>query len=596
MPAPTWEKRFRAPELSFPHWLDAAPDRLVYQSTESRIWQTHVRDLATGLARRVTDHPVGVVDAHASAAGGSVTWWQDETGDESGAWLVQPFHGGETRPLLRGIPRGWNEGLAETNGTIAAAISDRNGFAIYAATGSHDPVELCRSREFVGISGGDSLSADGSLVALSHSEHGDLLHPAIRVVAASSGEVVGELRDVGKSLVAAGWSPVADDLRLAVVHERGGEEAPALWDLATDAWIDLDTGLRGPVLVLDWWPDGASLLLRHEHEARHRLYRYEPSSGSLTPVDHPEGQVAAARVRPDGTVWLRHSSGASPPRLLSGSGAEVLRPEGDRPPPGRPYTSFRFPNEHAQSVHGFYVTPKGEGPWPVLVRPHGGPTWLDEDRFSPEVQSYVDAGLAVAMINYRGSTGYGAAWRDTLVGDIGGPELEDLNAGLRHLVEAGIADPERAAVGGWSWGGYLTLMELGKHPELWLCGIAGVPVGDYAMGYEDLSPNLQAYDRALLGGEPKDVPKLMRDRSPIEFADRVRVPVLFLIGEADSRCPVRQAMAYVDRLEARGHPHEVHRFPAGHGSFDVEETIRQQRLILAFLARHVPGVKGLEAL
>ena len=188
----------------------------------------------------------------------------------------------------------------------------------------------------------------------------------------------------------------------------------------------------------------------------------------------------------------------------------------------------------------------------VLVRPHGGPTWLDEDRFSPEVQSYVDAGLAVAMINYRGSTGYGAKWRDALIGDIGGPELEDLNAGLSDLVEAGIADPACAAVGGWSWGGYLTLMELGKHPELWLCGVAGIPVGDYALGYEDLSPNLQAYDRALLGGEPEDVPELMRDRSPIMFADQVRVPVLFLIGENDSRCPLRQAMAYVERLAARG--------------------------------------------
>ena len=403
--------------------------------------------------------------------------------------------------------------------------------------------------------------------------------------------MVGERRDIGKSLVAAAWSPVAGERRLAVVHERGGDEAPALWDLEADSWNDLDTGLRGPVLVLGWWPDGGALLLRHEQEGRHRLYRYESGSRRLIAIEHPEGQIAAARVRPDGTVWLQHSSGASPAHLLSDRGDEVLRAE-ERAPAGRPYTSFRFPNEQGQSVHGFYVTPDGEGPWPVLVRPHGGPTWLDEDRFSPEVQSYVDAGLAVVMINYRGSTGYGAEWRDAVVGDIGGPELDDLNAGLRHLVEAGVADPERAAVGGWSWGGYLTLMELGKHPELWRCGVAGVPVGDYALGYEDLSPNLQAYDRALLGGEPKDVPELMRDRSPIEFADRVRAPVLFLIGENDSRCPLRQAMVYVERLAARNHPHEVYRFPTGHGSFDIEETIRQQRLILAFLARHVPGVRG----
>ena len=69
------------------------------------------------------------------------------------------------------------------------------------------------------------------------------------------------------------------------------------------------------------------------------------------------------------------------------------------------------------------------------------------------MQCYVDAGLAVAAVNYRGSTGRGAVWRDALIGDVGGPELEDLNDALDHLIEEGIADPGRAVVGGWSWGG-----------------------------------------------------------------------------------------------------------------------------------------------
>ena len=141
-------------------------------------------------------------------------------------------------------------------------------------------------------------------------------------------------------------------------------------------------------------------------------------------------------------------------------------------------------------MHGFYVMPEGDGPWPVLVRPHGGPTWLDEDRFSPEVQAYVDAGLAVAMINYRGSTGYGAEWRDALIGDIGGPDLEDLNAGLSHLVVAGIADPARAAVGGWSWGGYLTLMELGSTRSSGCAASRESRSGTTPSATEDLSPNL----------------------------------------------------------------------------------------------------------
>jgi dipeptidyl aminopeptidase/acylaminoacyl peptidase len=164
-----------------------------------------------------------------------------------------------------------------------------------------------------------------------------------------------------------------------------------------------------------------------------------------------------------------------------------------------------------------------------------------------------------------------------------------VNAGLQDLIERGIADPARAVIAGYSWGGYVTLLELGKHPDLWACGVAGVPVGDYEAGYEDLSPLLQAYDRALLGGAPSDVPDLMRDRNPIHFADAVRAPVLFLIGENDSRCPYRQAMLYVEKLAERSQPHEVYTFAAGHSPFDVEERVRQVHKILDFLERNVPG-------
>jgi dipeptidyl aminopeptidase/acylaminoacyl peptidase len=244
-------------------------------------------------------------------------------------------------------------------------------------------------------------------------------------------------------------------------------------------------------------------------------------------------------------------------------------------------------------VHGFVVTPDDSGgPFPVLMFVHGGPTWLDFDRWQPEVQAYVDAGFVVAMVNYRGSLGYGREWRDVLIGDIGGPELEDVNAGLSDLVERGVADADRAVVGGYSWGGYVTLLELGKHPELWRCGLAGVPIGDYEAGYEELSPLLQEYDKALLDGKtPSEVPELMRDRNPINFADSVTAPVLFVIGRNDSRCPYRQAMAYVDKLAAREHPHEVYVFETGHGSFDVDERVRQVGVALSFLARHVPGVR-----
>jgi dipeptidyl aminopeptidase/acylaminoacyl peptidase len=583
-----------------PDWSPLAPDRIVYASNESGIWQVHGFDPVAGERRRVTDHPVGVTNGSTTLDGSGVVWFQDETGDESGRWLVQPFGGGNSVPLLDGVPEGWNEGLSQAPGVVAAVISDRDGFALFVSTDGGPVNELYRTTESMRIGGVDwggftraGLSADGSLLCLEHSEHGDLIHPALRVVDPRTGATVGEQLDEGMSLRAAAWSPVPGDQRLVILHEREGDELPAVWDLRTGVRSDLplDPGM-GAVEAHDWWPDGSAILLIHLHEGRHQLSRYDVETARVTAIEAPPGQIPKARVRPDGRVWFLQSQSDRQPLVLDELGREVLRAQGERAPAGRPYTSWYFDNSEGQKVHGFHVTPEagaGQGPpFPVMMFVHGGPTWLDMDRWQPEVQAYVDAGFAVGLVNYRGSIGYGRRWRDTLIGNIGGPELEDVNSGLADLVRRGIADPRRAVIAGWSWGGYVTLLELGKHPELWVCGVAGVPIGDYQAGYEDLSPLLQAYDRALIGSPPSEAPELMRERNPINFADRVKAPVLIIAGEHDSRCPIRQVMLYVEKLQAGSHPHEVYRFSTGHSSFDVEERVRQVRTILDFLERNVP--------
>ena len=603
MTAPTWERRFRAPVSFLPEWSPFAPGRAVYVSTESGVWQLHTWDVESGRRRRVTDHTVGVVDGTPTLDGEGVLWFQDETGAESGRWMVAPFAGGDARPFLDGVRAGWSEGLAQAPGIVAAGISDADGFGIFVSLDGAPAVEVLRSPEALRIGGVDDggflragLSTDGRLLCLEHSEHGDLLHPALRVVDARTGATVGDLLDEGLGLAARCWSPVAGDGRLALSHEREGDDRPAIWDLATGERRDLEIDAHGAVSVADWWPDASALLLVNRFEGRDYLLRHDLESGHSTPLPIEPGIVMKARVRPDGRVWLLHEQGHRPRRTLDDAGAEVLVLEGAEEPQSRPYTSWHFPNPHGQHVHGFHVTPPGDGPFPVLMFVHGGPTWLDMDRWQPEVQAYVDAGFAVGMVNYRGSLGYGPEWRDALVENIGGPELEDVNAGLGSLVDAGLADPDRAVVGGHSWGGYVTLLELGKHPDLWRCGVAGVPVADYVSSYADMSPLLQAYDRALLGGKtPEELPELMRERNPIEFVDEVVAPVLILVGRNDSRCPYAQVMRYVERLEARKHPHGLYVFETGHGSFDIEERIRQVRVILEFLAEHVPGIRAPDA-
>jgi dipeptidyl aminopeptidase/acylaminoacyl peptidase len=385
---------------------------------------------------------------------------------------------------------------------------------------------------------------------------------------------------------------VPGDQRLAFVHEREGVERPGVWDLATGDRLDLGVDLPGDVSVEGWWPDGSALLLVHHHEGRNELFELRlngegDGAHTLERIDHPVGTIVGAGVRPDGEVWYQVSSGAhAASTRTAATGKVVSQPDGPLAPEGQPYRSWWFTNPHGDRVHGFVAAPPGEGPFPTVMYVHGGPTWGYTDMFMPATQAWVDHGYAVAMVNYRGSTGYGMKFRDALIGDPGFPECEDVLAGLDELISSGVADRDRAIVAGGSWGGYVTLLSIGLYPDRYAAAAAAVPVADYVAAYEDESTELQAFDRSLFLGTPQDNPGLYAERSPITYVDAVRTPVLILAGDHDSRCPIRQILNYLDRLQARGHPHEVYRFEAGHDSLVIDERIRQMAAQLAFVERH----------
>ncbi|HXF37737.1 MAG TPA: prolyl oligopeptidase family serine peptidase [Actinomycetota bacterium] len=592
---PSWVRRFSAPEVRFPRWAIAAPDRLA--AVSSADGSPQVWSFGPGGPRRLSAEPIGVWEAHPTPDGRRVAWWRDATGDERGRWVAAPWEGGPAEELLPGVPEGWSMGLSFAPGVTAAAIADETGYAVHVAVDGRPPSELLRTDVPLGVGrewpeGDGGLSADGELLCLRLAQEGDIERWGLRVLDPRTGRVVADLADPGRSMQPAAWSPRPGDPRLAVVHERSDRARPALWDPTTGAWEDLDPGLPGDVDVAGWWPDASALLLRHDHDGVDALHRMELADRRLEPVAAPGGTITGAGVRPDGAVWFRAETSAAPPRIVDDRGRVVVAAPGEPAPAGRPYRSLRFRSADGWTIHGFVVTPSGPGPHPMVLRVHGGPASAWREAFDPEIQALVDHGYAVAMVNYRGSSGYGVRFREALRGDIGFPETRDLLAGLDALVAEGLVDPARVAIAGRSWGGYLTLLALGLHPDRWRAGVGIVPVGDYVAAHYECSPPLRAWDLAMLGGSPEDLPALYEERNPMTYVDRVRAPALVIVGENDSRCPLGQAMRWVVARRARGGAVEVYRYRAGHSALQVDERIRQMDVELAFLARTIPPPTG----
>ena len=589
-PEPSWQRRFDTPAISQVTWAVGAPDRLAVVSTEDGTSQAWAWDLKTGERRRASVGGVGAEEVHLTPDGTGVVWWLDVTGDERGHWMLTPFEGGEPVPLLQGVPDGWMMGLSMVPGATGVGLSLEDGYRAYLALDGSPVREIYRHERPAGVGmewpqGPGGLSWDASLICLRNAEEGDITHQALRVLDTRSGDAVGGLRDPVGALMPVAWS--SRDRRLAIMHERTGIERPAVWDLDEGTRRDIDLpGMPGPVLPLDWFPDGVSMLLHREYAGRHELTRYDTSSDTVEVLLDLDGTIDWAAVRPDGQVWSVQDSGVRPPAIRDLAGNEVIS-LGQGPPPGRPFRPASWQNPHGQQIQGFVVAPEGNGPFPTIVSVHGGPGWHHTDGWDPTTQAYVDHGFAVLLVNYRGSTGHGREFREALHGNIGFPESEDINSGLDHVIAVGIADPAKVFLEGWSWGGYLATLNAGLHPERWRAVMAGIPTGDYVAAHYECAPAIREWDLAVVGGSPMQLPELYRERNPMTYVDRVAAPMLIIAGEHDSRCPLGQVMTYAHALRVRNHPVEVELYGAGHHANDVAERIRHIELTMSFFRRHL---------
>ena len=593
-----------------------AQHRTVYVSNAGGRYEVYCWDVTNDKHTVLTDRPDGTAHAQLSADGAQVWWFDDTAGDEFGVWRVQPFgsspesaehpaHGPEDVAVqgLSGAAAGYPAGLEVGTRVVVGGFSDDAGTRVHLSLAGAAPELVYQHPEDGGVG---ALSADETIWVLAHSEHGDARYPALRALAVSDGTVVGELSDApGRGLIALMFSPVPGDQRLLVEHERRGRHELLIWDPTSGSFTELDIDLPGD-LDAEFYPDGRAVLVVHTHAGRTSLHRFSLDDGALALLPAARGVVSGAVARRDGSVWYRWSSAAEPGQVrelrADGTDDVLLRPDGVPAPGSEPVTDVWVDGPGGR-IHALLAEPPAPGggsggepvgrsdgdqhrtgrPWPTVFAVHGGPATGDEDSFDANRAAWLDAGFAVVQVNYRGSTGYGSAWRDALAERVGHVELADIAAVQDHLVAAGVIDRERCAIFGDSRGGYLALLGMGVQPERWAAGVAGVPVADYVAAYEDEMEPLRAYDRALFGGSPREVPDKYRDSSPLTYVDRVRAPLLVLAGENDPRCPIRQVDNYLDALAARGARYAVYRYDAGHGSMVVDERLRQCACEIAFV-------------
>ena len=250
-----------------------------------------------------------------------------------------------------------------------------------------------------------------------------------------------------------------------------------------------------------------------------------------------------------------------------------------------------FPTGGGERARGWYYPPRhreaevpvGERP-PLIVRCHGGPTAMNGDALDPRIQFWTSRGFAVADVNYRGSTGYGRAYRRSLTGQWGEKDVEDCIHALKHLAARALVDPARAAISGSSAGGYTALAALAFH-DAFRAGVVQYGISELESAMTDTHKFEARYGDHLLGPWPA-AKALYRARSPLYAADRIRAPVLFFQGLKDRVVLPEQTYGMLAALRAKGVPAACLTFPEeGHGFRRADTLERVLAAELAFYSR-----------
>ncbi len=359
---------------------------------------------------------------------------------------------------------------------------------------------------------------------------------------------------------------LVDDPERALESLRVSPDGAILLDEIANAsrrpsWIDPDTSeetvfprVRGNLVPVGRTPQGEWVAMYYAADRPTEIVRFADGA------DLPEGMVSLTRV------W-----------------------EYTRLTPGQlaPAQSVTWRSPDGLEVQGWLYR-AAENRKQAIMHIHGGPTSHREDKLNSQIQYFVSQGFNVLDVNYRGSTGFGLAYREAIKEDgWGGREQEDIASGAQYLIEQGLAEPGKVGVTGTSYGGYSAWFQVTHTPRV-VIGAAAPICGmtDLVVDYKTTRPDLRPYSEEMIGGKPEEIPEKYYQRSPINFVDRIEGALLIVQGGQDPNVTPENVREVVKRLALEDIPYELEVFDnEGHGIYRQANQARLYRRLAEFFGK-----------
>jgi dipeptidyl aminopeptidase/acylaminoacyl peptidase len=405
--------------------------------------------------------------------------------------------------------------------------------------------------------------------------------------------------DGGQILITSNAANGYDNIGLLEFSDKGASVTGVLrsgrvkW-LTKDKWE-----IRGG----EFSPDGKYITFSANVDGNEDIYLHDLATGKSTALPIPKGVNEPAGGRSaftkDGSRLLYYHNGPTAPgdlwvyTLATGKSHQITHSlvAGVRSEDMvEPYLVHYPSRDGKWTISAFLYVPFNmarNGQNAAIVYIHGGPTAQTMNSFNRFVQYAANQGYMVLAPNYRGSTGYGKEFQQANLFDMGGGDLQDVLAGVDWIKQTGHLDPKKIAVMGGSYGGYLSMMSVTKAPDVWAAGVPIVPFVNWFTEIENEDPVLQQSDLATMGDVVKNK-ALYEDRSPINFIDQIKAPLLLLAGGHDPRCPKSETQQVVDAIKKRGGTVDYKIYEnEGHGFARVENQIDAYKRVADFLLAHV---------